>query len=283
RNARMLLKHVNDLLDMSKIEAGKLTIELQDADVSALLRILASNFAVLAAERGIDFVVDADEPCVTAVDPDKLQRVVMNLIANAFKFVPDGGSIRCTLRQTPREVVIAVDDSGPGVKPELRQSIFERFRQGDGGTNRAAGGTGLGLAIAKEFVELHRGRIEVLDADLGGARFQVTMPLHRVASAVSDAVLVDRTTIDGLLEELRPAPAPQTTSGDAGRPRVLVVEDNADMNRFITQSLSADYEVIPAVDGRDGLQKALRFRPALIVSDIMMPNVSGVEMIAELR
>ena len=100
RNARMLLKHVNDLLDMSKVEARKLKLELQDSDVAALVRFLASHFAVLAADRGIDYTVDADGPCVAAIDPDKLQRVVMNLLGNAFKFVPDGGRIRCSLRHS---------------------------------------------------------------------------------------------------------------------------------------------------------------------------------------
>ena len=103
----------------------------------------------------------------------------MNLLGNAFKFVPDGGRIRCSLRHSAAELIIAVDDSGPGVKPELRQAIFERFRQGDGGINRTVAGTGLGLAIAKEFVEMHKGRIDVLDSSLGGARFEVTLPMGR--------------------------------------------------------------------------------------------------------
>jgi PAS domain S-box-containing protein len=172
RNARMLLKHVNDLLDVSRLEAGKLKIELQDADVAGLVRFLASNFAVLAADRKIDYTVNADQACVAAVDPDKLQRVVMNLLGNAFKFVPAGGRIRCSLRHSAREFIIAVDDSGPGVKPELRHAVFERFRQGDGGINRKSGGTGLGLAIAKEFVEMHKGRIEGAHADCGAERRQ---------------------------------------------------------------------------------------------------------------
>lgn len=291
RNAQMLLKHVNDLLDMSKIEARKLKIELQDTDVAALVRLLASHFAVLAADRKIEYVVDADQSSVAAVDPDKLQRVLMNLLGNAFKFAPPGGRIRCSLRQSPHELTIAVDDSGTGVQPELRQTIFERFRQGDGGINRKVGGTGLGLAIAKEFVEMHKGRIEVLDSDLGGARFQVTIPLNRLAAGArpiaSDASL-DRTVLDGLIAELGSAsPGRQVddapASPAAGRPRILVVEDNPDMNRFVAQCLSSRYEVLSAFDGREGLDMALRFRPALVVSDIMMPNVSGVEMIAEMR
>jgi PAS domain S-box-containing protein len=291
RNARMLLKHVNDLLDMSRLEARKLKIELQDTDVAALVRFLASHFTVLAADRQIEYAVDAGEDCVAAVDPDKLQRVLMNLLGNAFKFVPPGGRIRCALRQAPRELAVLVDDSGPGVPPELRQAVFERFRQGDGGIDRRANGTGLGLAIAKEFVEMHKGRIEVLDSDLGGARFQVTIPRNRLAAgahaAAADAV-PDRTTLDGILAAMhaagldrQPDDAPPPVT--AGRPRVLVVEDNADMNRFVAQCLDRHYEVICASDGREGLDKALRFRPTVVVSDLMMPNMSGVEMIAELR
>ena len=292
RNARMLLKHVNDLLDMSKIEARKLKIDLQDTDVAALVRFLASHFAVLAADRRIEYAVDADGPCVAAIDPDKLQRVVMNLLGNAFKFVPDGGRVRCSLRHSAEEITIAVDDSGPGVTPELRQAIFERFRQGDGGINRTVAGTGLGLAIAKEFVEMHKGRIDVLDSDLGGARFEVRLPLNRVGAGVpvpDAAAGIDHSVLDGVLEELRfaglkskavaPAPWPAT----AGRPRVLVVEDNPDMNRFVAECLSRDYDVATAFDGREGLEQALRFNPMIVVSDIMMPHVSGVEMVAQMR
>jgi PAS domain S-box-containing protein len=292
RNARMLLKHVNDLLDISKLEAGKLKLELRDSDVAGLVRFIASHFDVLAAERRITFVVEV-AACKAAVDPDKLQRVVMNLLSNAFKFAPAGGSVRCRLVMTDGDIVLSVEDSGPGVKPELRQAIFERFRQGDGGANRQFSGTGLGLAIAHEFVEMHKGSIEVLGSDLGGALFQVLLPLHRVVpsadAAPSAEHALDRTTLNGLIEELRlPAAAPQTAAPDAlraagARDTVLVVEDNLDMNRFVAQCLSRDYQVISAFDGQQGIEQALAHKPTLIVSDIMMPRVSGVEMIAELR
>jgi len=292
RNARMLLRHVNDLLDMSRLEARKLKIELRNADVAALLRFVASHFAVLAADRGIEYAVEADLSCVAAVDPEKLQRVLMNLLGNAFKFAPAGGRVRCALRQRRNELAITVDDSGPGVAPALRQAIFERFRQAEGGIDRKLGGTGLGLAIAKEFVEMHKGRIEVLDSDLGGARFQVALPAGRLAGEgppVSlEAVRIDVDMVEGMLDELRSvgperreveAPAPSR----ADRPRVLVVEDNPDMNRFIAESLCDHYEVVSAFDGREGLERALALHLALIVSDIMMPVLSGVGMIAALR
>jgi PAS domain S-box-containing protein len=323
RNARMLLKHVNDLLDMSRLEARKLKLEVQELDVAALVRFVASHFAVIADERRLDFTVEADESLTAPVDAEKLQRVLMNLLGNAFKFVPAGGRIRCALRHTAQELVISVDDSGPGVPREQRQAIFERFRQGEGGINRKAGGTGLGLAIAKEFVEMHQGRIEVQESPLGGARFAVTLPRQRLAEGSAPHAVVDaaavvaapvapvavavasrsgehasvaRTMLDAVVEELRfsipasaerPALAASTASAPSpaptARPRVLVVEDNPDMNRFVVQCLSSHYDVDSAFDGREGLQKARHFRPALVVSDIMMPVVSGVEMIAEMR
>jgi signal transduction histidine kinase len=151
----------------------------------------------------------------------------------------------------------------------------------------------LGLAIAKEFVELHKGRLEVLGSPLGGALFRFTLPVVRLrANAPCEPSLpeggLDHGTVEGLLEELKPLPAPRpnvqsNTSAPDGRPKVVVVEDNVDMNQFVTQCLSDGYQVASAFDGREGLELALRFRPALVVSDIMMPHVDGVEMIAAMR
>jgi PAS domain S-box-containing protein len=287
RNARILLKHVNDLLDLSKLEAEKLKIELRDADVASLVRRMASNFDVLAGDRAIDYRVEAPDGVVCAVDPEKLERALMNLLSNAFKFAPDGGRIRCALRVTSKEVVIAVEDSGVGVEPELRRVIFERFRQGEGGANRQFGGTGLGLAIAKEFVEMHRGALDVLDSSLGGALFRITLPNHRLhpEQAVPAERGLDSAVISGILEELRPSAVPRATEPEkpATTTTILLVEDNLDMNRFTSQSLRAEYEVISAFNGQEGLEKAVAMRPSMIVSDIMMPVMSGVEMIAEIR
>lgn len=287
RNARMLLKHVNDLLDISKFEAGKLNVHLEDTDIASLLRLSASHFEVLAADRKIAFVVEVRDNTVCAVDSEKIQRVLMNLLSNAFKFVPEAGTVRGKMRASQKGLVLSVEDSGPGVRPELCKAIFERFRQGDGGTNRQFGGTGLGLAIAKEFVEMHKGTLEVLDSDLGGACFQVTLPVVRLSAA--GFVIprdLDKAIIEGFIEELRPGVArhePQIPGPHGGKPAVLVVEDNAEMNRFIVQSLSEQYTVVSAYDGAEGLQKALGAEPDLIITDIMMPKVSGEQMIADMK
>ena len=292
RNARMLLKHVNDLLDISKLEAGGLKIALQTTDVAALVRFIASHFDILAAERDVCLSVQTPASLFVAVDPAKLQRVVMNLLSNAFKFVGPGGQVRVQVAIQDDRLAVSVDDSGPGVKPELRKAIFERFRQGDGGTNRQASGTGLGLAIAHEFVELHEGTIDVSDSDLGGARFEALLPLIRASAEDSTAadVVHDRGTLEGLIEELRlpsasaaRAPASEPRLDGGMRAKVLVIEDNADMNRFVAQCLAAEYEVVTAFDGQQGLERALAVRPDLIVSDIMMPVVSGEQMVYALR
>jgi PAS domain S-box-containing protein len=293
RNAKMLLKHVNDLLDLSKLDAGKLKIELRETDVVALVRFVASHFDILAAERPVDFRLETPQSCLAAVDPEKLERVAMNLLSNAFKFVPAGGVVRCTLEASGQNLVLSVEDSGPGVKPELRKAIFERFRQGDSGAERQFAGTGLGLAIAHEFVEMHMGSIEVGESDLGGASFRVILPANPASLLGAKRLRPpeaprDHSTLDGLIEELRLSatarPATEASALEATtKATVLVVEDNIDMNRFVAQCLSRDYHVVCAFDGQEGLEKAFALAPALIVSDIMMPRVSGVQMVAGLR
>ena len=124
RNARMLLKHVNDLLDISKLEAGKLKLEARDTNIGSLVRFTASHFELLAKDRQIAFLVETHNQIISAIDPEKIQRVVMNLLSNAFKFVPDEGTVRASIGISKNELTISVEDSGPGIKPELRGAIF---------------------------------------------------------------------------------------------------------------------------------------------------------------
>jgi PAS domain S-box-containing protein len=287
RNASMLLKHVNDLLDLAKLDAGQMVPAYTEVDLAHRVRLTAGHFDALAPERGISFVVDTPERLDAQVDPEKVERVLLNLLSNAFKFTPDGGRVKCELRSVePGLALLSVQDTGPGVRPELRGSIFERFRQGDGGSDRQFGGTGLGLAIAKDFVELHGGTIGVTDAPGGGALFLVEIPTRAPEGATvrkGDAAAAGPSAVEGALEELRPlAAAPRLTS-DADLPLVLVVEDNPELNRFVAESLSADHRVATAFDGEEGLQRALELRPDLIVTDVMMPRMSGDRMIAEIR
>jgi signal transduction histidine kinase len=178
RNARLLHRRVDDLLELSKLDAGKLTLESAPADLATLTRATAGYFESLAQERGIAFEVCTDQAVFAEIDAEKLQRVLINLFSNAFKFTAAGGRIRCSLRYDGphRQAIVEVADSGPEIAREHRELIFERFRQVDGGSARAHGGTGLGLAIARELIELHGGTLSVGRAPEGGALFSAVIP-----------------------------------------------------------------------------------------------------------
>src|SRR5881394_3609487 len=265
RNARTLLKHVTDLLDIAKLDAGKMTVNFATVDLVKLLRGTAAYFESLAHEKHIELTVVTPDAVFTRADAEKLQRVFLNLLSNAFKFTPAGTKIHCALRTEPNSAVIEIQDSGPGVPASLRDAIFERFRQGEGHSTRRFGGTGLGLAIAKEFVELHRGSITVSDGSGGGAIFRVELPLSShtpradtqpiSGSGTGDTAFVARQT----LAELSPVATPIESAAplSSGRGSILIVEDNPDMNRFIKETLADRYEVVSAFNGREGLEKAL--------------------------
>ncbi|MBD3882420.1 response regulator [Phormidium tenue FACHB-886] len=311
RNARLLLKQVNDLLNVSKLEAGRMTPNYTLVDLAQLVRLTAANFDGLAQEKHLAFTIAAPESLPAQVDGAKLQRVLLNLLSNAFKFTPNGGTVHCSLsiRQTEiastgvastdasltaaqGRVILSVQDSGLGVPVELRETIFERFSQGEGGSTRRFGGTGLGLAIAKEFVELQGGTIKVADAPEGGAQFTVELPLMAPAGvnvtsdAASTVELGESEDVASLVvEELRTvAQRSNSTQQDAtSKPLVLVVEDNPEMNQFITTTLAAEYRTITAANGQEGLERAIALHPDLILSDVMMPHLSGGQLVQQIR
>lgn len=290
RNARLLLKQVNDLLDASKLEAAKMAADYAELDLPELIRRVGGHFESLAMENGTTFTIEAAGSLRAQVDPDKVERVLTNLVSNAFKFTPEGGRIRCTFRSDPSNThgIVEIADSGPGVPAEHSEAVFERFRQLEGGSTRRFGGTGLGLAIARDFVELHGGRVVISTAPEGGALFTVSLPLRapdgaavRVAP-ITASVLPE--AIHFALEELRGVKEPAATAaGGLDRPLVLVIEDNAEMNRFIRETLAKDYRVDGAFNGKEGLGKALALRPDLVLSDVMMPEMSGDAFVRAFR
>lgn len=289
RNARTLLNRVNDLLDIAKLEAGKMELDYASVDLAHEVRVVASHFDVLAEEKGLQYNVEAPETLAAEVDPEKFRRVLLNLLSNAFKFTPAAGRIRCSLTASEDQATVEVGDSGPGIPPEKRQFVFERFSQLEGGSTRRFGGTGLGLAIAREFVELHHGAIALSDAPEGGALFTVTLPRR---AAGGQPMLEPLEEANGELaarqavEELRAperAPSPVLEADGADRPLVLVVEDNADMNRFICECLAPECRTVAAFDGKEGLEKAIALKPDLILTDIMMPMMSGDELVYAIR
>ncbi len=286
RNARLLLRHVNDLLDVARLEAGKMTLVRERFDLAGLVRRVASNFESYAARRGDVFTVNAPGPVEAELDPDKIERVLMNLLGNAFKFTPVGGRIRVELRAgfpEPGVATLEVADSGPGVPSAMRDAVFERFVQVETGPARSTGGTGLGLAIAKDFVGLHEGRISLAQAPEGGALFTVMLNL-KAPAGIPVLEGADRVASSSLMPDLEAPAEPGTTAaGAASGPLVLVVDDNADMRRFICEILAPKYRTHQAKNGREGLESAKSLLPDLIMSDVMMPELGGVEMVRAIR
>ncbi len=286
RNARLLLSQVNDLLDASKLEAGKVVLDYADVDLAELVRLACGHFETAVADRGITFTVQASERVAAQADAARLQQVLFNLLSNATKFTPDGGIIRVQLARqaTSSFAVIKVADSCPGIAPQHRAAVFDRFRQIDGGPARRHGGTGLGLSIARELARLHGGTLTVSDAPEGGAMLVLQLPLTAPLGAQIHPGPAAR-------ELPAPEPGPLPTVGvtgtqagsQAGRPLVIVVEDNPDMNRYVCEALASTYQVQPALNGRDGLDTAKALRPYLIVCDVMMPGLSGEELVRAAR
>lgn len=286
RNARLLQHHVNDLLDIAKLEAGRMRMQYAEVDLSGLTRLTTTHFESLAKDRRIRYELEAPAQLPAQVDEEKFQRMLINLIANAFKFVPDGGSIRVLLAEQEGKALLHVLDNGPGVPKGQRETIFERFRQVEGDAARRYGGTGLGLAIVKEFAALHGGTASVTDAPGGGAAFTLALPL-RAPAGIDVAAATEASTTEATamaVDELPTVQMAASVATDATDvPCVLVVEDNLDMNNFLVSSLNGHYRVTSALDGQQGLEKALAETPDLILSDIMMPRMDGDRMVEKLR
>jgi len=294
RNARLLLGHVNDLLELSRADAVGVELNRKPTDLQALLLALSASFRPLADNLGIDYQVElrlSSEPRL--VDPQKLERIAMNLLANAFKFTPSGGHVTLGVQVSPEsdsaegleQLELSVDDSGPGIRIEDRERVFERFRQLDGKPNRAFSGTGLGLSIVHEFVTASAGSVRVEDSSLGGARFVVRLPTELAEDTLvgeRDSFPVSVSSAE--MQALRPRPVASAESGQlADLPLVLVVEDNPDMNRFVCSSLSSEFRVASAFDGKQALLRLEHLMPDLIVTDFMMPHMSGDEFVHVLR
>jgi len=287
RNARTLLRHVNDLLDVVKYKSATLTLAYARVDLSERLRVAAAHFDTASTGRALLITVEAPPLLEAEVDGEKVDRILLNLFSNAHKFTPDGGEIRCTLSSDGESAIITLADTGPGVAPHLREAIFEPFRQGDEGLTRRASGTGLGLAIVRDFVALHGGAVTVSEAEGGGAVFECRLPLRAPAgievSAAQSNHLEEwnfRQAVEAQRKDLAASSA--ATPVLASSPMVLIVEDNHDMSQFIAHTLAGAYRIAIAHDGAEGLRQAQAVQPDLIVSDLMMPHMSGDQLVEAL-
>lgn len=285
RNAEVLLGQVNDLLDAAKLDARAVRVDHARIDAAELLRGSTAFFESMAIDREITLRIEVPSATVAAdLDHQHMQRVLVNLVSNAFKFTPSGGLVRCTLRTTAARVVFEVADSGPGIPGSERELAFERYRQVRGGSTRSVGGTGLGLSIVRDLAELHGGTVAIDSAPEGGTlvivdlpRFAATGTTHRTGPARP------ATSPPAALGGIEAPVAASHRADSEHRPAVLLIEDNPDLNDLIRRALRDAYTVESAHDGDTGFKLAQAKRPALIVCDLMMPRQSGEELLYRIR
>lgn len=275
RNARLQARLIEDLLDMSRIVSGKVRLDVQQTDLATVVEQAVSAARPSADAKGIRLrqIIDPNIGPVSG-DPNRLQQVVWNLIANAVKFTPKGGAVDVLLQRVNSHLEITVADSGAGIPADFLPHVFERFRQGDASSTRRHGGLGLGLAIVKQLVELHGGSARAAsDGEGRGSMFTVSLPLapvretgprHHPATSSKYGLNSGGFNLDGV--------------------RVLVVEDDADARELIQRVLSScKAEVLSATRAIQALDLLRERRPTVLVSDIGMPEMDGYEFIRKVR
>lgn len=310
RNAKRLLQLVNQLLDLSKLEAGSIKLEPKPADIISFLKATVLSFTSLAEKKQIQYHVQFPrEHPVVYFDADKLEKIIINLISNAFKFTPTGREVSVTALMSPAEkryipasfskagssskvnlLELKVQDSGKGIAEELREKIFDRFYQIDTSYTKDQEGTGIGLSLVKELVELHEGEVSVESQPEKGSCFTVRLPLivadFEQLKVGEHALQHGQSTIATIImaeDEINAVSEPVLPQAGTNFPLVLIVEDNADIRAFIRQHLDRFYQTIEACDGAAGYSKAVEMIPDLILSDVMMPEIDGVELCRKLK
>jgi signal transduction histidine kinase/DNA-binding response OmpR family regulator len=284
RNGQRLLRLINQVLDLTKLQAGQMKLELQADDLAAFARRVTQAFVPLAERRQIALRFHSDQQLVPVrFDAEQLEKVLLNLLSNAVKFTEAGGTVDVMLSVEGRKVQLAVQDSGVGIRSEELTRIFERFYQADASATRRYEGTGIGLALARELVELHGGEIKAESTPGAGSTFTVALPLDTSnplsTIALRDGGSGDHAEVDSLV--LVSAEHPTTNGAETthtDRTTILIVDDNADVRAYVRSVLSASYEIIEAADGAAGLERARADLPDLIVADVMMPTLDGLAM-----
>ncbi|MEM9996203.1 MAG: ATP-binding protein [Bacteroidota bacterium] len=285
RNNRRLLRLVNQLLEVARVESGAVKLALTVGDLGEYVRVLAQPFVGAAERRGIAYTVTIPaQPVRVRFDPDHLDKVVANLLSNAIKFTPRGGAVHLSVRVSGADAEVAVRDTGPGIAPELRATLFDRFVQGQ--KSELQPGTGIGLALAKELTDLHGGTLTVESEPKQGSTFTLRLPM---AEVVGDGEATEPDQIVADVAAAADAPVAVEHLPEHGevsdRTTVLVVDDHADIRTYLRSHLERHgaYRVLEAEDGEAALALVRDRLPDLIVSDVMMPRHDGFSLLEALR
>ena len=284
RNVSVLTRLVSEILDFRKVQSGKMKLHLSDFDLAESMRQWIKLFTTSAQKKNISLLLEVPASISMRADHDKLERICYNLLSNAMKYTPNGGRITFAAIVEGDKVRITVSDNGKGIAYDEQPNIFDRFYQ----TKNAEHGTGIGLALVKAFTELHHGQAMVESKEGEGSRFIITMPLRQageLCKAMSEQAfspVVETATEENVPNQSRHIDD-LVLPDETARPEVLVIDDNSDIRAYLRTALSSIYKVSEAIDGKSGLEMARRIVPDLIISDIMMPVMDGLEFCSQLK
>lgn len=281
RNSQSLLDLVNQMLDLQKLDAGALTIQYIQNDIIVYSRFLAEPFVVLAKNKSIHLTIyDENQTLVMDFDARYLKQVLDNLLSNAIKFTPEGGEVLLHLKKVDNNFQLKVKDSGMGISKEQLTTVFDRFYQTPTTNQHQSTGTGIGLALAKELVELMDGTIKVESEIEEGTTFTVVLPIRNKAR-IQNPIKLTHPHKTNVLKATRETTIQFRSTDDL--PSVLLIEDNLDVLKYLEMTLKDHYKLITATNGKIGIDKAYEIIPDLIVSDIMMPEIDGLELCRTLK
>lgn len=293
RNVRILLHLVNEILDLRKVQNGAMKLHYVHFDLAAHLRLWIVNFRTWAERIGVTLSVEAPEHCALTADKGRVEHIVYNLLSNALKFTDEGGSV--TVRLTPMSggAELAVKDTGEGIDDDKLPRIFERFFQASDNTS---GGSGVGLAIVKAYAEAHGGNVRAESRVGEGSTFTVFLPEHDEMEGVEEvgidreerndgrAVLELYATADtGGMDDKLLVERLTNLEAEGNRPHILVVDDHPEVRDYVAQLLQPLYDVRTAADGEAGWDETLRKLPDLVVSDVAMPKLGGLELCKRIK
>lgn len=311
RNAIRMLNLINQLLEFRKIETGNISLQVSELEIVGFINDIAGSFKEKAEQKQIRFEVKANPDTIQVwCDPDKLEKILYNLLSNAFKFTASQGRISVLISVEKRNVVIRtkkfktwygkkeqlrdfvrieVEDTGKGIAPAHIDRVFERFYQIESSPDQTQKGTGIGLALAKDLVDMHHGYIEVNSIENIGSRFVVHLPLGREHFKTEE--IVSTTMIKP--NHIQPAYVPESPQVQDTEPEIandkvhenllLFIDDNADIVTYVRMNLSTTYNIIVGTNGREGFDLALKHLPDLIITDVMMPEMDGIELTRALK
>lgn len=284
KNTKILARLINQILDFRKFENGKLSLNLTEVDFKEAAAEWLDSFAEVARRRDIKLTLDAPErgDIHLAIDSEKMERIFFNLISNAIKYTPDNGSIRVSYTFDDKNLTLRVADTGIGIPHDDLGNIFDRFFMVD---QVRPHGSGIGLSLVKAFVELHKGTITAESVVGKGSVFTVVIPVTHVSEVsevpsrlISQEVInIELAATDSFIESDLSLLPPDAASSGEDKPRLLVIDDNPDIRNLVSEILGEEYEIHQAADGREGLAKAARLVPDIIICDIMMPVMDGLE------